>query len=399
MKSYSAWVLAVALFLIAPVAALAPLGEAPLLHITGLCGLLAYRAEHRRWPIPHTEPAKALGYFMLYVAASCLWARAGNLAWLKLVEITAMALSAVIIPVIIRDLPANTLPLLRKAFLYGLALGLLLFFGDILLGMPIQKLHLRGPAPLLVFYDRGAIVLGLLLWPAALIMFITGRGWLALAALLAYTIAIFCLESHSEMVGMVLGLFVLAVGWFWPKVARRGLSTLWGAGFVLAIPIAFLLQRYAYLIMPYLQFSFRDRIGIWSFTAERILHWPYFGLGLMGARAIPVNDLPLDFLPLDSNKPPLHPHNFFLQIWLELGLAGVCLCYFLLANIISYTKFLPRYSMRLALAAIAACLPIASFAFGVWQGWWIATTIFLLATILVVSRLEPVPGRDAADYP
>jgi O-antigen ligase len=397
MKSYSTWVLAIAFFLIAPLGAVAPLGEAPLLHATGLFGLLAYRFEHKRWPIPHTEPAKALGYFMLYVAASCLWARAGNLAWIKLGEVTAMALSAVIIPVIIRDLPAAALPVLRKAFLYGLGLGLILFFGDILLGMPIQKLHLRGPVPLLVFYDRGAIILGLFMWVALLLALQTGRGLLGATALLAYTLAIFFLESHSEMVGMALGLLIFAVGWFWPKVARRGLSTLWGAGFVLAIPIAFLLERYAYLIMPYLQFSFRDRIGIWSFTAERILHWPYFGLGLMGARAIPINDLPLDFLPLDGNKPPLHPHNFFLQIWLELGLAGVCLCYFLLANVISYTKFLPRYSMRIALAAIATCLPIASFAFGVWQGWWIATTIFLLATILAASRLEPMLSNDATD--
>ena len=397
MKSYTAWVLGIAVFLLAPLAALAPLGEAPLLHATGLFGLLAYRLEHKRWPLPRSEPAKALGFFMLYIAASCLWAKAGHMAWIKLIELIAMGLSAVIIPLMIRDLPASALPRLRQLFIYGLVLGLALFFGDILAGMPIQKLHARGPEPLLNFYDRGVIILGLLFWPAALIGWQHGQKALSIIALLAFTVATFLLQSHSEMLGAVMGLVVLAVAGVWPMTARRGLSTLWGAGFVLCIPIAFLLERYEGSFAHWLQFSFRDRIGIWAFTAERILHWPYFGLGLMGSRAIPVADLPIDFLPLDHNTPPLHPHDFFLQIWLELGLAGVCFCYFLVANIISSTKYLPRLSMRFGLASLAACLAIASFAFGVWQGWWIATMVFLLSLILLAARMEKV--RDASDYP
>jgi hypothetical protein len=139
-----------------------------------------------------------------------------------------------------------------------------------------------------------------------------------------------------------------------------------------------------------LPFSFRHRIQIWHFTAERILHWPFFGLGLEGSRFIPTGDLAPGFLPLGGDTPALHPHNFFLQIWLELGAIGAILALYFMIRLFEATGSQTSPARNFALAAAAAALAIASFAFGIWQGWWLACLALLASMIVLAKRkIEP----------
>jgi O-antigen ligase len=325
---------------------------------------------------------------MTYIALSCLWATAGTRAWEKLPELLAIAASGVILPIAVRDLPIEDLPKIRRALLAGIAGGIAFCFGDILAGEPFKIWHKGIPDLGVNAYDREIIALGLLLWPAALIL--SRRGWRvwAVAALAAYSIAIQFFQSHSAMTGMALGLVALGVGSIAPRLVRLAMTALSGAGFALCIPAAFLMKRHGLDQWDRLQFSFRHRIQIWSFTAERILHWPLFGLGLEGSRAIPTGDLAPGFLPLGQDKPPLHPHNFFLQIWLELGFVGVILAFAFMAALIGAIRKLPGPAQGYALGAAASFLAIATFAFGITQGWWLAALAFLVLTVLLAARQE-----------
>jgi hypothetical protein len=76
----------------------------------------------------------------------------------------------------------------------------------------------------------------------------------------------------------------------------------------------------------------------------------------------------------------------FLQLWLELGAAGAVLAFACMAALIDSIKTLAQPSRAFALAAAAMFLAVASFAFGIWQGWWLATLAFLVTTLLIAAR-------------
>jgi exopolysaccharide production protein ExoQ len=82
---------------------------------------------------------------------------------------------------------------------------------------------------------------------------------------------------------------------------------------------------------------------------------------------------------------PLHPHNFALQLWLELGLIGA------LAGAVGLA-FLARKlggdrATRAALAgALCASVAIGSVGYGLWQGWWMAALWLLLALAAALAR-------------
>ena len=387
MRSKTGMVLCASAFAAGPIAGLAPLGLAALLHVTGLLSLVAYRIDHKRWPVPRYPVVLPLCVLLVYLAASCLWTTAPSHGWVKLVELTALAASAVVVPVAVRDMPAGDTKAVRTLMLYGWGVGFALCFGDLAAGGPIKRLHWRWPTLPVNAYDREIIALGLLLWPAALVAFRRGGRIPAVVALAAYTIGILFLQSHSAMAGMVLGLAVLALSTRFPATVRGCMMAVVAAGFLACVPVAFLMSHYGADHWDMLQFSFRHRVQIWSFTAERILHWPFFGLGLDSSRNIPVADLAPGFLSLAADKPPLHPHNMFLQLWLELGGVGCAIAFAVIARVLCATRYVQPPSQAFVMAASAAVLTIASFAFGIWQGWWLAL-ISLLAIFLLVAALE-----------
>ncbi len=377
--------------LIGPVCGLAPLGLAPLLHAMGLGLLLAYRADHRRWPVPDRRIALAIGALAGWIVLSCLWANARLLAWEKLPEVLAIAAWALIVPSAVRDMPVKDAALASRALTFSIIAGLILCFGDIALGSPIKRLHWRWSDVPVNAYDREIVSFAVFLWPAALVRFRDGHPRSAFFLLGFYAIAILSLQSHSAMLGMMLGLGVLGLAWKYPAAARQGLQGLCAAGFALCIPVGLLLQKYGFDQRAGLQSSFRDRVQIWHFTADRILNWPLAGLGFEGSRAIPVGDLPPNFLPLQHDVPPLHPHDLFLQIWLELGFIGACIALFVMSKLLAAISRLAPPAGNFMLAGVTSYLAMAAFAFGIWQGWWLAALVLLVALTLLAAKDRDTP--------
>ena len=386
IQSNTGIVILIACALIGPISGLDPIGLAPLLHTLGLFSLIAYCADHKRWPLPDRKLTIAVILLLAWVTASCFWAASGPVAWLKLPELVAIAASALIVPVAIRDMPIADAVRAQRTLLTSLAIGLLLMLGDIAFGGPIKHLHKHWPTIPVNAYDREIICFALFAFPAALIVFGKGLRCSSIILLVVCAIATLFSQSHSAMVGIVLGLVVFAATWAAPKIIRYGLLVITVTGFAIAVPLALAMKQWGWDENPKLQFSFRHRIQIWHFTAERILHWPLQGLGLEGSRAIPTGDLAPGFLPLGNDVPALHPHNFFLQIWLELGAVGAILtCYFLFRLYEATAKQNPPAS-NFALAASAAALAIASVAFGIWQGWWLSFMALLASLIILAKR-------------
>ena len=117
------------------------------------------------------------------------------------------------------------------------------------------------------------------------------------------------------------------------------------------------------------------RMVIWSFTKEKILERPLFGHGIFSSKAIGDQYKIINHENKMLSAIPLHPHNSILQIWLELGVVGIILFYFLLHKIINKIYKIKKFNHQYAafsLASLCQIFLIGQFSYGFWQTWWIS---------------------------
>lgn len=206
-------------------------------------------------------------------------------------------------------------------------------------------------------------------------------GLLLLAAILVLTVA------TGNVTGAMALIAVLPV-----VVASQPLGAVMIACVIVALivmlPFVHLLAGSAVLVrdFPFLPNSLLHRVEIWRFAAERAWERPLLGWGLDASRDMPgggadvqvwirLGDGQLGTFP--SQILPLHPHDFLLQVWLELGFVGVGLMVLLLGVMLwACRKSTP------ALAGFMAALTVAAASFSLWQSWWLAT-LFLAAAMAV----------------
>jgi O-antigen ligase len=129
--------------------------------------------------------------------------------------------------------------------------------------------------------------------------------------------------------------------------------------------------------------SFKARIIIWEYTAERALERPWIGIGARSTRdlrqAEDLAEKPEGFVL--SRNTGIHAHNIFLQSWYELGLVGVILIAFASAMIALRISLLPLEVVPFAGATFTIFLATASVAWGMWQTWLICA-VGLMAVYL-----------------
>jgi len=86
----------------------------------------------------------------------------------------------------------------------------------------------------------------------------------------------------------------------------------------------------------------------------------------------------------------LHPHDDALQLWLELGLAGVLLAAGIWWSTVSR---LARAQRDIGIAAVTASASVyllfGALNFDVWHEWWLA-----LGALVAVAAALLLPGRD-----
>ena len=257
--------------------------------------------------------------------------------------------------------------------------------------------------------NRPGTMLLLLSWPAAGFLFVRKKIVHAVLLLLAAGLVQVGGQGQTVILAWLAGGVAAAAGAVAPRV--------WAA--VLGALIAFcaLLSPFA-LTQPQLQAavaerlpvhatSLRHRLLIWKFSAEMIAERPFLGWGLAGSRAVPGADQPalayaqnkgVDWVNrsdsgIFSRTPvlPLHPHNAFVQIWLELGLLGAVLAAGFFWLCAQACRAGPPGVRACRFGLMASAVTIACFSYGVWQSWWIA------ALFLVASLCAAIPDKVRRD--
>ena len=158
-----------------------------------------------------------------------------------------------------------------------------------------------------------------------------------------------------------------------------GMPTVWGAlPFVFRMFTTEQFVQWATSLDP----SHTHRLFIWHSVTKQIFErfWTGFGFGSSRYRSLVVDggDITIlrgtEKLVLFSPENCLHPHNFMLQMWLELGAVGVALA--CITWIIYWQNhYVKSTSYTIAFGGSALC--VAATGISVWQSWWLILLVVL----------------------
>ena len=149
-----------------------------------------------------------------------------------------------------------------------------------------------------------------------------------------------------------------------------------------------------------LPLSGMNRLITWKFTSQKIMEKPLLGWGLRTSRILPGGGEKYDIVRVRENGSvevisrdffiPLHPHNQFLQIWLELGALGAVA--FAMAGGVFILRIgrLPIHRSRSGwiIGAVVTLMVYGQISFGAWQNWWIAGQFLSVGLLLVTLSAE-----------
>ncbi len=110
---------------------------------------------------------------------------------------------------------------------------------------------------------------------------------------------------------------------------------------------------------------------------------PWYGFGIEATRH--VNDF--DSAQIFYSKTNIiHPHNFALQLWIELGILGAIsaatFIYLCLKNLLTFNK----EQLPFITACFTAMIAVNLVGYGVWQGWFIGLDFMVLEVFNALTR-------------
>ncbi|HEV7285487.1 MAG TPA: O-antigen ligase family protein [Kaistia sp.] len=251
-------------------------------------------------------------------------------------------------------------------------------------GWPWEQTLWRNPTEL----NRNLTASVALVWPAMIAVSRGRRLWVGLLLPLALVPPVLMGESQSAQFGLAIGLAVLLVTRLAPTLARCVVIVATVALFAGTIPLTLALPAISHGI-EWLPFSARHRLDIWSFVAERIAERPVLGWGLEASRHLGEGRV-TQILDTETDMLPLHPHNAYLQVWLELGMIGATLALAGCLLVVRAISHLDASIRPAALAAYASTAAMAATSYGIWQSWWMAT--LMLTALLTAAAASNRPA-------
>ncbi|HEX4505806.1 MAG TPA: O-antigen ligase family protein [Alphaproteobacteria bacterium] len=372
------WVLTVAFALAPPLLSVAPLGMAPLMIAAGVLAYAAERVQSGTWP---GVPASAAAFFIAFIvwcALSLIWDINPGSGARKLIDIVLETAALLALLALAGRLGAEQSRRLSWALVGGMLAGLVLLAIEALFDFPLYRAVMGNNAKLtdLVEAKRSTDALPLLVWPACLALARLGRPWLGAVLAVVFAVASVKLTASSATLGMALSLVVFAACFASTVWVRRFLTMATMLAFAVILPLSIFAYSHGGTTAPWIKHSGQHRVEIWHFAAERTLERPLFGWGFNASRYVPNGDAVSQFLPPGQSLIPLHPHDAFLQVWLEIGAVGAIIVAGILLLGLKAIGQWPAAVARFALPGYAAGLVIAGLAFGIWQSWWMATLAF-----------------------
>ncbi len=344
--------------------------------------LLALRGRALRGAVAGLVILAALAF------VSILWAHNRPASLFSLGEALASAVPAILLALAWRIRQPARLGLMLAC---GLLLAALLAIADLSTGMVWRRM--AGIRPDLYVVNRSVMTQVVLLFPMLLLLEGRARA-LGLLAALAVAVAVFRSESTSAQLGLIVGTLAYGAARIAPRLAV--LATIGGAA--LLTVLAPWIGGIVHAVLPagfheaMARSHSDDRVNIWQSFGAAVMERPLLGSGFNASARMAEDPVVGQVAePLRALLGAGHPHNAFLQVWVDLGLAGAVIVLMLMALT---GRALLRSSalVRPAATGLAATvLAIAAVSHGAWQGWWLASAgVALAITLATGARHERV---------
>ncbi|NDE89713.1 MAG: O-antigen ligase family protein [Alphaproteobacteria bacterium] len=403
--SFTTLLLCIPALLFGPLMALMPRGMMALVIYTALV-LLPSLKKHWTDIIKTIDKqsfillACAVGYTCL----TALWSpndSAGHTAFGLLYLCICCAIIFLTLPFI----KPHTLDVLIKLFVTSWIIGLGLLCVECFFNHPIHRWYNQMDSNIAVYENvtkRMAGLFALSIWPFALWLKTKGKNVLSILSVLAFTSISIFLTNRSSLLGMVVGSGVLFFALYQAVLARWALTLLIGLGLFFIVPVSTVLPLVSPEITGQLFDSALARIKVWTVTSKHILEKPFFGHGIdasTGLQSDAPNSLGAGFFEPGVNVVSHHPHNIFLQLWLDFGMVGAILWGTLLL-FLTYRMYKAHEIAQPYMIAAAFCsLMMLNTTFSLLQAWWlsghIATAVMLALMSYNLSRKAAISGTSA----
>lgn len=212
---------------------------------------------------------------------------------------------------------------------------------------------------------------------------------LAAAGVVGIVAAMLVGESGAAKLGLILMVMAWLAARLLPRLALAAAMT----GFVALMALAPFLGLLAERALPgpvyerLAQAHARERVDIWLSFGEAVQARPLIGSGFNSAAALLGH--PVAGFVTPEHRPMLdvgHPHNAYLQAWVETGFVGVALLTAAGLLALWRLRHLPARELAPRLGVVVAGLGVATVGHGAWQGWWIAALGAVAAWFLAGAR-------------
>lgn len=287
---------------------------------------------------------------------------------------------------------------IEKAVFYGIATAIALFFVEYF----SQGLLFRGFRSMfqsdsphiyqLNSLDRGCALLSVSSW-ILISNLLNNRKHIQ--ALLFYGLVFLILylsDSLASLIGFTLAGSLILFGKFISTKFFRLATVLVLIGSIL-FPIT------VHKIDPYkisdeysniLPDSAKHRLFIWNFVAHKVELNPFKGAGFAASKQIEVADSEMiDYRNYHWSPLPLHPHSNVLQVLFETGLIGLLLFLSIVLKNLKKVEALVKLNIDFGGAAYACFINyyvIGMISFSVWQTWWVATGVWAVIILNILSK-------------
>ena len=374
---------------------------APVLGILTILAIGAALGQTGRLPRPNIPIAILTSSLGLWIAASTQWSLEPDTAWDRVARLAPfLALLPFLFCTSVVALLRAVQPSLPCILLVGLLFVCPIVILDNFADFPVYRfIYGRTDAEWMrpeiysnSVHNRAVSYFGILAWAAAGWAWASWRPWTAVGMIVAAWAMV--LSGASNTAGIALGIAcaVFAVA----RVSIRAAQVVVAAGVIgmtLAPPLLFpvLLD----LSSPYLAklpYSAQHRLEIYDFTSRTAAERPLLGWGIGASRNLPVNeeDMPRYHA---FDLAPTHPHNAFVQGWVELGIPGVLFLVAFAALVLINISSLPDKYLPFAYASYSGAFVVANLSYSVWSGSWLAAML-LGGMIFVAMPQSPASTRQ-----
>tara|TARA_B110000196_G_scaffold285439_1_gene268531 strand:+ start:693 stop:1919 length:1227 start_codon:yes stop_codon:yes gene_type:complete len=253
-------------------------------------------------------------------------------------------------------------------------------------------------------YSRGIIILTIMM-PLSVAMYLNEKKYnLAIVIFTLATVIIILGPNNSSKIALICALFSsLLIYFFGPRsFLCFGILSITIILFLPILstkvfPVITNIDKNNSYYMPWQSIpaggSIIHRLLVWEYVGSEIYKKPLLGHGVGTSRLIGQNiilNAPNSDIEIKGGI-PLHPHNNFLQIWLELGIIGIIIITLIWIKVIKFGIRIRKNSYILGTgicSSIVTIFVICNLSFGVFQAWWMSIIAFIFLISFQSTKYE-----------